>query len=77
MREYHDAVSQFCMRLLQYLDIAFKHQSDATLASYKKTGEAKLGPHTALGENLMSYEGLVLFVKDMDDDRYKKLCLVS
>lgn len=78
MREYRDAVSQFCTRILEYLDIAFKHQSDATLADYKKrSSETKLSPHTTLGENLMSYEGLVLFVKDMDDDRYKKMCLVS
>ena len=79
MREYHDAASQFSTRVLQYLDIAFKHQSDSTLADYRKNAsrEPKLVPHTALGENLMAYEGLVLFIKDMDDERYKKLCLVS
>lgn len=75
-REYRDTVSQFSTRILEYLDISFKHQSDTTLAEYKKNNrQPKLAPHTTLGENLMSYEGLVLFVKDMDDERYKKLCL--
>ncbi|KAL1407120.1 hypothetical protein Q8F55_006534 [Vanrija albida] len=77
-REYQAASTQFAMRILEYLDIAFKHQSDTTLADYKKgaaSGALKLVPHTALGESLMTYEGLVLFVKDMDEDKYKKLCL--
>lgn len=28
-------------------------------------------------ENLMTYEGLVLYLKEMDEDKYQRLCSVS
>lgn len=30
-----------------------------------------------MGEYLMMYEGLVLFMKEMDEGRYQRLCSVS
>jgi hypothetical protein len=36
-----------------------------------------LTPHTSMGQYLMTYEGLVLYVKEMDEDRYQRLCSVS
>jgi hypothetical protein len=30
-----------------------------------------------MGEYLMMYEGLVLYMKEMDEDRYQRLCSVS
>ena len=36
-----------------------------------------LAPHTSMGEFLMMYEGLVLYVKEMDEERYQRLCSVS
>lgn len=77
IQEYEKIAVQFATRVLEYLDITFKHKSSETLAKYKKTSQLKLEPHNELCENLMLYEGLVLWVKDMDDERYKKLCLVS
>lgn len=29
-----------------------------------------------MGEYLMMYEGLVLYVKEMDEERYQRLCSV-
>lgn len=79
IQEYRAASTTFSTRILEYLDIAFKHQSDQTLADYRKETATKrslkLIPHMTLGQSLMTYEGLVLYVKDMDEDKYKKLCL--
>ena len=77
IQEYEKIAVQFATRVLEYLDITFKHKSSETLAKYKKTSQLKLEPHNELCESLMLYEGLVLWVKDMDDERYKKLCLVG
>jgi hypothetical protein len=30
-----------------------------------------------MGEYLMMYEGLVLYMKEMDEERYQRLCSVS
>ena len=82
LREYQDASSQFCKRLLDYLEITFKYQSDQSLSNFKKSrrtsqGGGMLQPHTSMGEYLMMYEGLVLYVKEMDETRYQRLCSVS
>lgn len=97
LREYQENSSQFCKRLLDYLDIAFKHQvrrlfllfsresiankiqSESTLVDFRKNRrkDAGLEPHKAMGEYLMMYEGLVLYIKEMDEDRYQRLCSVS
>ncbi|WVQ80381.1 hypothetical protein IAT38_002486 [Cryptococcus sp. DSM 104549] len=76
MQEYQEQSSQFCKRISDFLDVTFKYQSDSTLAEYKKTSKSTmaLAPHQTLGENLMMYTGLVLYVKEMDEDRYQKLC---
>lgn len=54
-------------------------QSESTLAGFRK-GRRKndgLQAHTSMGEYLMMYEGLVLYMKEMDEDRYQRLCSVS
>ncbi|WVF66184.1 hypothetical protein IAT40_000924 [Kwoniella sp. CBS 6097] len=76
MREYQENSVQFCKRISDYLDVTFKYQSETTLAEYRKTAKKTmtLGPHQSMGEYLMTYEGLVLYVKEMDEARYQKLC---
>ncbi|WVQ93808.1 hypothetical protein IAU59_000886 [Kwoniella sp. CBS 9459] len=76
MREYQENSTQFCKRISDYLDVTFKYQSETTLAEYKKTAKKTmtLSPHQSMGEYLMTYEGLVLYVKEMDEARYQKLC---
>ncbi|WWD22409.1 hypothetical protein CI109_106900 [Kwoniella shandongensis] len=76
MQEYREQSAQFCKRVSDYLDVTFKYQSDTTLSEYRKTSKKTmtLAPHTAMGEYLMTYEGLVLYVKEMDEVRYQKLC---
>ncbi|ORX34673.1 exocyst complex component Sec3-domain-containing protein [Kockovaella imperatae] len=74
MREYQDQSSHFCKRMLEYLDVTFRYQSDTALTDSRKSGKKALAPHTAMGEFLMQYEGLVLYIKEMDEARYQKLC---
>jgi hypothetical protein len=54
-------------------------QSDQTLSESRKSGKKniQLNPHTGMCEFLMMYEGLVLYLKEMDELRYQKLCSVS
>jgi hypothetical protein len=54
-------------------------QSDQTLSETRKGGKkpSTLSPHTTMCEYLMMYEGLVLYVKEMDEDRYQRLCSVG
>lgn len=77
LAQYEGAAGQFSQRMVQYLDTAFNHQSEATYTETQKRNSLVLEPHVELGKALMGYEGIVLFVKDMDEERYKKLCLVS
>nr|XP_019048902.1 exocyst protein [Kwoniella bestiolae CBS 10118]OCF27832.1 exocyst protein [Kwoniella bestiolae CBS 10118] len=76
MQEYRENSSQFCKRVADYLDVTFKYQSDSTLSEYRKTAKKTmtLAPHRSMGEYLMTYEGLILYVKEMDEERYQKLC---
>lgn len=53
------------------------NQSESTLAESRKSGKRELGAHTSMGEYLMMYEGLVLYIKEMDEERYQKLCSVG
>ena len=76
MREYQDQSSQFCKRMLEYLDMTFKYQADSALSEGRKSGKKALSPHTSMGEYLMQYEGVVLYIKEMDEARYQKLCSV-
>lgn len=78
LAQYEAAAAQFATRMVQYLDTAFNHQSEVTYAEAQKRRQSVvLEPHVELGKALMGYEGIVLFVKDMDEERYKKMCLVS
>ena len=53
-------------------------QSEITLSDFRKSGKrGTLAPHTQMGEHLMTYEGLVLYLKEMDEDRYQRLCSVG
>ncbi|WWC58251.1 uncharacterized protein I303_100789 [Kwoniella dejecticola CBS 10117] len=76
MQEYRENSSQFCKRVADYLDVTFKYQSDSTLSEYRKSAKKTmtLSPHRSMGEYLMTYEGLILYVKEMDEERYQKLC---
>ncbi|KAL7418847.1 hypothetical protein Q5752_006531 [Cryptotrichosporon argae] len=77
MQEYESSSAQFCRRVVDYLDVAFKSQVDTTFAEYRQTIKQTLAlaPHTTMGEHLMTYEGFVLFVKEMDEDSYQRLCM--
>ena len=79
MQEYKETSAQFSKRMLDFLDVQFRHQSDQTLARSRQAGgqALELEPHNEMCEALMSYEGLVLYIKEMEEDRYQRLCSVG
>ncbi|KAG9013462.1 hypothetical protein FRB94_002536 [Tulasnella sp. JGI-2019a] len=77
--EYRTHNTQFCKRLWDYLQIAFKYQAEETLAISQKyndsrKGQSGLRPHKELEEYLGKYCGLMLYLREMDEDRYSKIC---
>ncbi|ODN76094.1 hypothetical protein L202_06031 [Cryptococcus amylolentus CBS 6039] len=75
MQEYRTQSDAFSKRISDYLDVTFRYQSDSTLAEFRKQStKGALAPHQTMGEYLMGYTGLVLYVKEMDEARYQKLC---
>ncbi|WVQ76259.1 hypothetical protein IAR50_005924 [Cryptococcus sp. DSM 104548] len=75
MQEYRSQSDAFSKRISDYLDVSFRYQSDSTLAEFRKQStKGALAPHQTMGEYLMGYTGLVLYVKEMDEARYQKLC---
>ncbi|KIR55087.1 exocyst protein [Cryptococcus gattii Ru294] len=76
MQEYREQSSKFCKRMSDYLDITFQYQADSTLADFRKNFKKTMAleSHQKMCEKLMIYTGLVLYIKEMDDARYQKLC---
>ncbi|OWZ79276.1 exocyst protein [Cryptococcus neoformans Bt85] len=76
MQEYREQSSKFCKRMSDYLDITFQYQADSTLSDFRKNFKKTMAleSHQKMGEKLMIYTGLVLYIKEMDDARYQKLC---
>lgn len=76
MQEYREQSSKFCKRMSDYLDITFQYQADSTLSEFRKNFKKTMAleSHQKMGEKLMIYTGLVLYIKEMDDARYQKLC---
>ncbi|WVO23559.1 uncharacterized protein IAS62_004914 [Cryptococcus decagattii] len=76
MQEYREQSSKFCKRMSDYLDITFQYQADSTFADFRKNFKKTMAleSHQKMCEKLMIYTGLVLYIKEMDDARYQKLC---
>ncbi|KAJ9110665.1 hypothetical protein QFC19_001494 [Naganishia cerealis] len=76
-QEYETHNRQFCSRLTEYLFIMFKFQCEMALsaaASAVKNPNPTIPEHTQLEDKLGKYCGLVLYMKEMDEERYQKLC---
>ncbi|KIO33327.1 hypothetical protein M407DRAFT_234528 [Tulasnella calospora MUT 4182] len=72
--------TQFCKRLLDFLNIAFKFKVSTAAFSGQgeqqqpRSGPPTLPPHSDLETYLGRYCGLMLYLKEMDEDRYAKVC---
>ncbi|GHJ89203.1 hypothetical protein NliqN6_5605 [Naganishia liquefaciens] len=76
-QEYETNNRQFCSRLSEYLLIMFKFQCEMALslaADALKTVPPEIPKHAQLEDKLGKYCGLVLYMKEMDEERYQKLC---
>ncbi|GJJ15524.1 hypothetical protein Clacol_009802 [Clathrus columnatus] len=71
--EYKTYNNQFCKRLHDYFEIMFGVQSDRTLNN-KGRSPNELRRHKELEEYLGRYCGLMLYLKEMSDDWYSKVC---
>ncbi|TDL28196.1 hypothetical protein BD410DRAFT_350073 [Rickenella mellea] len=78
--EYRTHNGQFCKRMLDFLSIMFTAQSNMLLGNNNGVlglGE-KIRPsivnHQQLESYLGRYSGLMLYLKEMDESRYSKVC---
>jgi len=74
--EYRTKAAQFCKRVFDFLAIMFKFQVDQLLNHKPATGArpGSLPSHGAMEEFLGRYCGLMLFVKEIDYQRYQQIC---
>ncbi|KAK0208183.1 exocyst complex component Sec3-domain-containing protein [Desarmillaria ectypa] len=80
LQEYRTHNAQFCKRIFDYLSIMFSAQSKLLLgdsdglAKTDRGGRPMINPHTELENYLGRYSGLMLYLKEMDEAVYAKLC---
>ncbi|KAH9948238.1 exocyst complex component Sec3-domain-containing protein [Amylocystis lapponica] len=77
--EYRTHNSQFCKRLLDYLSIMFTAQSKLLLGDTDGVvkparGKPYITDHKSIEEYLGRYSGLLLYMKEMAESTYGKLC---
>lgn len=83
LEEYRTYNSQFCKRILDFLTIMFTAQSNILLgdnnglATSGEKGRPVLLDHQRMETYLGRYCGLMLYLKEMDEARYSKICAVS
>ncbi|KAF9447806.1 hypothetical protein P691DRAFT_670723 [Macrolepiota fuliginosa MF-IS2] len=80
LQEYRTHNSQFCKRMYDFLSIMFTAQSKllmgetSGLAKPGKGGKSIIIPHHDIEEYLGRYCGLILYLKEMDEPIYGRLC---
>ncbi|KAF8078783.1 exocyst complex component, sec3 subunit [Lyophyllum atratum] len=80
LQEYRTHNAQFCKRMLDFLSIVFTAQSTLLLGDSNgitsATGRNKptLASHEEMESYLGRYSGLMLYLKEMDEKVYAKLC---
>lgn len=82
LQEYRTHNAQFCKRIFDYLTIMFTAQSKMLLGDFDgvkkdRNGKPMIVPHTEFEEYAGRYSGLLLYLKEMDEAVYGKLCAVS
>ncbi|CAE6460065.1 unnamed protein product [Rhizoctonia solani] len=80
LAEYKTYNQQFCIRILEFLGIMFEFQSGQLLDYAEKAKQSRtqptLHPHTPMEKYLNKYSGLILYLREMDESRYSKVCAV-
>jgi hypothetical protein len=77
LEEYRTHNAQFCKRLYEYSCIMFTAQSTLLLGDSNgllHPGRPEIKSHKDLENHLDRYSGLVLYMKEMDEVTYGKLC---
>ncbi|PBL01169.1 exocyst complex component sec3 subunit [Armillaria gallica] len=80
LQEYRTHNAQFCKRIFDYLSIMFSAQSKLLLGDSDgltktdRRGRPTINSHTELENYLGRYSGLMLYLKEMDEAVYAKLC---
>lgn len=81
LEEYQTHNHQFAERTYRYLEIAFTYQSTLLFSGtdngikMERPGRATLVNHRSLEDNLGRYSGLMLYMKEMDEGVYAKICV--
>ncbi|KAJ6519655.1 exocyst complex component sec3 subunit [Mycena sanguinolenta] len=79
LQEYRTYNAQFCKRIFDFLTIMFSAQSQMVLGSTEGLtkegrGRPRIAMHQELEQYLGRYAGLMLYLKEMDEKVYAKLC---
>ncbi|KAE9408272.1 hypothetical protein BT96DRAFT_914199 [Gymnopus androsaceus JB14] len=79
LQEYRTHNAQFCKRVYDYLSIMFTAQSkmllgDSDGVKKDRNGRLTIIPHTEFEDYAGRYSGLMLYLKEMDEAIYGKLC---
>ncbi|KAH8915864.1 hypothetical protein BT69DRAFT_1229374 [Atractiella rhizophila] len=77
LAEYRERASQFCVRVLEFLAVMFKFQIDLMEKDSSRAidkNKPSLPTHAKLEEYLGRYCGLMLFVKEVDYQRFQQIC---
>lgn len=82
LQEYRTHNAQFCKRVYDYLSIMFTAQSkmllgDSDGVKKDRNGRLTIIPHTEFEDYAGRYSGLMLYLKEMDEAIYGKLCAVG
>ncbi|KAF8832200.1 hypothetical protein HHX47_DHR1001902 [Lentinula edodes] len=82
LQEYRTHNAQFCKRIFDYLTIMFTAQSKMLLGDFDgvkkdRNGKPMIVPHTEFEEYAGRYSGLLLYLKEMDEAVYGKLCAMK
>ena len=83
LEEYRQYNNQFCKRLMDFLFIMFTAQGNLLLGennglvSSSEKGGLVILDHKPIESYLGRYVGLILYMKEMDESKYSKVCGVS
>lgn len=83
LEEYRQYNNQFCKRLMDFLFIMFTAQGNlllgenSGLVTSSEKGGLVILEHKPIELYLGRYVGLILYMKEMDESKYSKVCGVS
>ena len=80
LEEYRTHNTQFCKRMLDFFTVMFPAQVSSLLENTDgistRDGKPEIVAHAELESYLGRYCGLMLYLKEMDEVKYSKVCAV-